>query len=125
MAERRRRLEGGRRHKYTVRFADAENDLIKAVAAAAGLTVPHMIAETVLLTATRKDRLSVVDRRMLATTLAQIQREHHAQGVNLNQLARAANTYGQLPEGNHYAMLTHADLATRLHEVLDALEGLL
>lgn len=125
MAERRRRLEGGRRHKYTVRFADGENDRLAVRAGAAGLTVPHMIAATVLLAMDRKDRLSVVDRRMLAAELTRLQREHHVQGVNLNQLARSANTHGQIPDGNHRAMRDHADLVVRLRALLDVLEGLL
>jgi hypothetical protein len=95
---RRRRVQGGRRHKYSVRFTDDEQRLVQASADAAGLTVPHLIAETVLASLTGRGtrQMPVADRRALAQELAAVRGFLAAIGGNVNQLAAAANS-GDLP----------------------------
>jgi len=95
---RRRRVQGGRRHKHSVRFTADENALVQAAADAAGLTVPHLIAETVLASLTGRGtrQMPVADRRALAHELAAVRSFLAAIGGNVNQLAAAANS-GNIP----------------------------
>ncbi len=123
VGERRRRVEGGRQHRYSVRLTDGENTLVSSAAEAAGLSVPHLIAETVLLSLTRRDRLALSDRRALAGELAALRRYLRAVGVNVNQVARVANSTGQMaPEVVPTAEAVRRAVA-RLEAVLRDLEG--
>ncbi|MGC4959764.1 plasmid mobilization protein [Actinomadura citrea] len=90
---RRRRVRGGRRHKHSVRFTDAEQALVTAAAAAAGLTVPNLIAETMVasLTGRAGQQMPVADRRALAHELAAVRSLLTAIGGNVNQLAAKAH----------------------------------
>jgi hypothetical protein len=89
---RRRRVLGGRRHKFSVRFTDAETDRLQAVADAAGLTVPNLIAETVLASLSgHTGQLPLADRRALAHELAAVRSLLTAIGGNVNQLAAQAH----------------------------------
>ncbi|WP_242911476.1 MobC family plasmid mobilization relaxosome protein [Actinomadura terrae] len=95
---RRRRAQGGRGNKYSVRFTDEEQRLVQAAADAAGLTVPHLIAETVLASLTGRGtrQMPVADRRALASELAAVRGFLAAIGGNVNQLAAAASS-GNVP----------------------------
>lgn len=95
---RRRRVQGGRRNKHSVRFTDDEQRLVQAAAEEAGLTVPHLIAETVIASLTGRGtwQMPVADRRALAQELAAVRRFLAKLGGNVNQLAAAANS-GDLP----------------------------
>ncbi|GAA3037634.1 plasmid mobilization protein [Streptosporangium longisporum] len=96
---RRRRVAGGRGNRNTVRFTDAEQRRVEAAAAAAGMSVPHLLAETMLASLTGGERLmAVAERRALARQVAAAQRVLSAVGGNVNQLAARANS-GQVPAG--------------------------
>ncbi|GAA0968949.1 plasmid mobilization relaxosome protein MobC [Actinocorallia libanotica] len=124
MAQRRRRVPGGRRHQHLVRFDDAEQTIVAAAAAEAGLTVPHFIAETVLLAVRRRDRLSIADRLALSGQLGAHQRLLRALGNNINQLARTANSTGTVPAEIAPALRAVVNLVDRMGAFLDDLEGL-
>lgn len=113
-AERRRRVPGGRRHKHTVRFTDREQQLVQAAAEAAGVSVPYLIAETVLLALRGGGRLSVADQRVLAGQLAAVRRSLKAIGTNVNQVATVANATGHLPPHTEATMHALARMLTRL-----------
>ncbi|CNF62505.1 Uncharacterised protein [Mycobacterium tuberculosis] len=126
---RRRRVSGGRPRKHSVRFTDAENDVVQAAAGAAGLTVPHLIAETVLASvagrgAGRGQQLSVAERRALAAELAGVRNLLASIGGNVNQLAAAANS-GTVPAvGTVEATMDAVTrMLARLDAVLTPLEG--
>ncbi|MGC4959735.1 plasmid mobilization protein [Actinomadura citrea] len=89
---RRRRMPGGRRNKFSVRFTDAETDRLQAVADAAGLTVPNLIAETALASLSgHGGQMPLADRRALAQELAAVRSLLTAIGGNVNQLAAKAH----------------------------------
>ncbi|MEU4836431.1 hypothetical protein [Streptosporangium sp. NPDC023615] len=68
---RRRRVAGGRGNRNTVRFTDAEQRRLEAAAAAAGMSVPHLLAETMLASLAHGERLmAVAERRALARQVA-------------------------------------------------------
>jgi len=123
MAERRRGRAGGRRHQNLVRFDDQEQALVATAAAAANLTVSRFIAETVLLTLARRDRLSVGDRRHLFGEIARSHRLLRMLGHNIDQLARAAECTGQVPDQATSALRSVIALTERLSAVLDELDG--
>lgn len=79
--ERRRRVPGGRRHRHTVRFCDEEQERIEAAAAAAGMSVPNLVASAALATLEGDGRLSVTGRRALAGELARMHRRLVAIGA--------------------------------------------
>ncbi|WP_067801384.1 MobC domain-containing protein [Actinomadura formosensis] len=119
---RRRRVSGGRGNKHSVRFTDAEDDVVQAAADVAGLTVPHLIAETVLAAVTgrgagRGQQLPVAERRALAAELAGVRALLASIGGNVNQLAAAANS-GNLPAAG--AVEATMDAVTRMLARLDA-----
>lgn len=123
--QRRRRVSGGRRHRYSVRFTDTEHELVLAAAAEAGLTVPHLLAETVLLSLTGRDRLTAADRRVLAGELAAVRRFLAAVGTNVNQLAAAANSTGHIPPQTETTMRSIAGMLARLDEALTSVDEVL
>ncbi|WP_440072259.1 plasmid mobilization protein [Streptosporangium sp. OZ121] len=94
---RRRRVAGGRPNRNTVRFTDAEQRLVDQAAAAAGMSVPNLLAETMLTSLSGGERLmAVAERRALAREVAAARRVLSAIGGNVNQLAARANS-GQAP----------------------------
>lgn len=96
-AERRRRVPGGRTHRYNVRFTAQEYELVQAAADAAGLTAPHLIAETTLLSLQGRGQLPIVDRRVLLHELTLIRKFLGSVTRNVNQMAVTANSTGCLP----------------------------
>ncbi|MGP4030190.1 plasmid mobilization relaxosome protein MobC [Actinomadura sp. 3N407] len=125
---RRRRVNGGRARKHSVRFTDAENDVVQAAADAAGLTVPHLIAETMLAAVTgrgagRGQQLPLAERRALAAELAGTRTLLAKIGVNVNQLAATANS-GNIPAAGEVTATMDAvtRMLTRLDTVITPLE---
>lgn len=116
-------MEGGRPHRHSIRLTDEEQAKVEAIAAEADLTIPHLIAETVLLALDGKDRLTVADRRALAAELALQQRALVAIGRNLNQLTRTANATGHAPPETAVALRAVARAAMRVEETLGRLRG--
>jgi hypothetical protein len=121
---RRRRVPGGRRHKYSVRFTAAENTLLESAAAAAGLTVPNLVAETVMasLTGPVVRQMPMGVRRALGEELAKVRGFLAAIGTNVNQLAATANTFGGVPTKAETAVEStmHA-VAARMRDLDEAL----
>lgn len=105
---RRRRVAGGRGNRHTVRFTDTEQHRVDQVAAAAGMSVPNLIAETMLASLAQGDRLmTVAECRALAREVTAAQRVLRAIGNNVNQLAAKANT-GQAPAAAEVGATMHA-----------------
>jgi hypothetical protein len=110
---RRRRREGGRAHRVTVRLDDAEFTAIAARAAASRLTVASYLAA-----AGNRDAAggtggvgwSVEQRHALVAELFTVQRVLRGVATNLNQLTALANTQRVIPP----AVGPVADAALRL-----------
>ena len=123
-AERRRRVAGGRPHRHSVRLTNEEQELVAAAAQTAQVTVPHLIAETVLLAVQGRGQLSAADRRALADELAGIRRFLSAISRNVNQQTAAAHSTGQLPGGETEAtMRAVADMVQRLDALIAPYES--
>ncbi|MER5627346.1 plasmid mobilization relaxosome protein MobC [Streptosporangium sp. NPDC002544] len=105
---RRRRVAGGRGNRHTVRFTDAGQHRVEGAAAAAGMSVPNLLAETMPASLAQGDRLmTVAECQALAREITAAQRVLRAIGNNVNQLAAKANT-GQAPAAAEVGATMHA-----------------
>jgi len=95
---RRSRAEGGRPHKFTVRFTDDELESVTLKATAARVSVPHYLA----LRALETPRGAVMDLRVLQQWTVQmnmLRRGVRRTGQNVNQIARLLNGGGGVGRG--------------------------
>jgi len=90
---RRARAEGGRPHKFTVRFTDEELQAVTLKATAARVSIPHYLA----LRALETPRGAGMDLRVLQEWTVQmnmLRRGVRRTGANVNQIARLLNGGG-------------------------------
>jgi len=95
---RRSRAEGGRPHKFTVRFTDDELDAVTLKATAARVSIPHYVA----LRALETPRGGQMDLRVLQEWTVQmnmLRRGVRRTGQNVNQIARLLNGGGGVGRG--------------------------
>lgn len=94
----RRRREnhaGGRGQAILVRVSEAENRVLRAAAARAGMSVQRLMIESVL---RRESAEDMATRNETTDTLMGLLRALASVGVNVNQMAKATNASGELPE---------------------------
>jgi len=95
---RRSRAEGGRPHKFTVRFTDEELQAVTLKATAARVSIPHYLA----LRALETPRGGAMDLRVLQEWTVQVnmlRRGVRRTGANVNQIARLLNGGGGVGRG--------------------------
>jgi len=110
---RRSRAEGGRPHKFTVRFTDEELQAVTLKATAARVSVPHYLA----LRALETPRGGAMDLRVLQEWTVQmnmLRRGVRRTGQNVNQIARLLNGGGGVGRG---AEETLAEASAALHKL--------
>ena len=125
VGRRRRRREGGRTHRVTVRLDDAEFAAIAARAAASRLTVASYLADAGSRDAPRAGGgagWTVEQRRALVTELMGAQRLLRGVATNLNQLTALAHTQRQVPPAVGPAAEAALRLMTRVEQVVAALD---
>ncbi|MGA4994715.1 hypothetical protein [Nonomuraea bangladeshensis] len=127
VAERRRRVPGGRRKVVKVKLTDDELTLVKSSAAEADLTVPHLLAKAVLGWIAARGQLPAGERHAVLIELQAIRRLLSVYTAGLDQLATAGTTHGS-PGDLDAAVQAVLALAERLDMVLDdmtrpAIEG--
>ncbi|MBT2235779.1 hypothetical protein [Nonomuraea sp. NEAU-A123] len=120
VAERRRRVLGGRHNVVKVKLTDDELTLVKSSAAEAGLTVPHLLAEAVLGWIAARGQLPAGERRAVLIELQAIRRLLAVYTDGLDQLAAAGTTRGS-PRDLDAAVQAVLALAERLDMILDDL----
>lgn len=119
---RRHRLRGGRAHQHSVRLSEEEQARVVAAARSAGMTVPNLLAETMLASLEGRGQLSVAERHALFGELLAVRRLKALSG-NVNQLAAAANSTGQIQPGLTETMRALTRTINRLDAVLDPIEA--
>lgn len=119
---RRRRREGGRAHRVTVRLDDAEFTAIAARAAAARLTVASYLAAAGNRDGKDGRGWSVGQRDVLVTELLTLQRVLRGVATNLNQLTALANTQQVIPSAVGATAEAVGRLMTRVEQVVVALD---
>jgi len=100
---RRSRAEGGRPHKFTVRFTDAELQAVTLKATAARVSIPHYLA----LRGLETPRGGAMDIRVLQEWTVQmnmLRRGVRRTGQNVNQIARLLNGGGGVGRGAEEAL---------------------
>ncbi|MEU8901765.1 MobC family plasmid mobilization relaxosome protein [Nocardia sp. NPDC048505] len=120
-ALRRKRTEnhpGGRSGRIVVKVSPAERDEIVAQAEAGGVTPARLLRDAVL----RDDPpYTAEDLRELITQLFRAQTALRAVGTNLNQMAKATNTTGELADDLAHTLAAVRRYADRVGEVVDHL----
>lgn len=117
-SSRRARVGVARTNKRTLRFTDAELADLANAAARVGLATDAYTAEAAVRTARTTARLPADWRDALAAVLAATEQVRRA-GQVANQLARVANSTGQLP-GHAEDVLARLDRATAHLDALAA-----
>jgi hypothetical protein len=120
----------GRRRRANA--AEEKRDLIQAVyvskteletlrqrAEAAGVTVPRLLFESAMSDTVE----TITDRRRQATKLFALHRELSGAAVNMNQVAKKANTVHEVPSEFHPTMLKLRAVADKLEQAVDDLIG--
>jgi hypothetical protein len=109
-----------------VKLTEAEDERLARAAETAGLTVPHLIAETVLAALDNHGNagLSAADRHLLASELGAVRRYLKSISDNVNRLTAAYHSTGTLAPAQVTATM-HAALrgVARLDALLHPMDG--
>lgn len=115
---RRRRLAGGRERRFYVKASEAEAQRLQELAAGAGVSVPRLLVESTL----AGGRASAGERAAVLAELVALSRAVGRVGVNVNQIARATNATGELPEQTEDTLAVVREVGARIAEVMAALD---
>ncbi|GAA2148736.1 plasmid mobilization protein [Actinomadura napierensis] len=113
------RAPGGRQNVVKVLMTDEEKVQIAARAKVAGVSMQRLMIEAAL----AGDEQTASERRGLIAEFAGARRLVAAIGRNLNQLTRAANASGEVPQEVTATMHAAARALGRLSEATDKLSG--
>jgi hypothetical protein len=117
--KRRENVEGGRRHSHRVLVSPEEEGQLLRMANAQGVTVPRLLVESTLAagaetpTERRAAMAELFAQRRLLTNVAS----------NVNQIARHANTVGEVPPDAREAIGALRGLVDRIDAVIDGLSA--
>ncbi len=89
-----RNVSGGRPFKHEVKVSEAEEAQLLVAASRHGVTVPRLLVMSAL---ERSDEITSADKRELLVELFTIHRLLGNMANNVNQIARAVNSTGDLP----------------------------
>lgn len=102
-----------------VYLSKSELTILRSRAEAAGVTVPRLLFESAMSDTVE----TMTDRRRQATKLFALHRELSGAAVNMNQVAKKANTVHEVPSEFHPTMLRLRAVADKLKEAVDDLIG--
>jgi hypothetical protein len=100
-----------------VRLSDDEHARLAARAALGGVSPPRLLVDTAL-----SPRPGVVERRAAQTMFLGARRQLVGMGTNLNQLAKVANSNGQVPPGLAEALAAVAAMQDVVERAAAAVE---
>ena len=110
-------VEGGRRGRFEVLVDDAERERLVTAASEQGVTVPRLLVESALAPAGE----TATERRDAMTRVFAMQRTLTGAAVNINQIARQANSEGDVPAGAQAAVAELRASVSRLDQLLEQL----
>lgn len=90
-----RNVPGGRPFRHEVKVSEAEEAQLVVAASRFGMTIPRLLIMSAL---ERSDEITSADKRELLIELFTIHRLLGNMANNVNQIARAVNSTGDLPE---------------------------
>lgn len=117
---RRANVAGGRGHQVKVRVDDAELVQLRALAEAAGVTVPRLLVAAAL----AGDRGVSEHQRGLAVELMAVHRLLAQISNNVNQVARATNWSGEVQDATAAVLSATRRTADRIDDLLDDLAAI-
>lgn len=118
---RRRRVDGGRRHRHVVRVTPDEEGELLALALRYHVSVPKLLVDSALAGGSAAAASNASVRHELLAELFGVHRALGAVGNNLNQLTRAANATGELGQELEHTLAAVRRQLVRLDETLDGL----
>ncbi|MGO2070044.1 plasmid mobilization relaxosome protein MobC [Glutamicibacter arilaitensis] len=120
MAERKRQanIGGGRRVIRQLKLSVAQDTALRVHADELGVSVQRLLVESTL---SAFQGETVTERRDLLTALFQLQRGLAAAGNNINQIARVANSTGEIKNELHDSLEHLRATVNRIDEVLESL----
>lgn len=118
---RRRRVDGGRRHRHVVRVNPEEEGQLLALALQYHVSVPKLLVDSALAGGNASAATNASVRHELLRELFGVQRALGAVGNNLNQLTRAANATGELGVQLEHTLAAVRRQLARLDDTLDGL----
>ncbi|MGP5391337.1 plasmid mobilization relaxosome protein MobC [Glutamicibacter arilaitensis] len=121
MAERKRQanIGGGRRVIRQLKLSVAQDTALRVHADELGVSVQRLLVESTL---SAFQGETVTERRDLLTALFQLQRGLAAAGNNINQIARVANSTGEIKNELHGSLEHLRATVNRIDEVLESLK---
>lgn len=121
MAERKRQanIGGGRRVIRQLKLSVAQDTALRVHADELGVSVQRLLVESTL---SAFQGETVTERRDLLTALFQLQRGLAAAGNNINQIARVANSTGEIKNELHESLEHLRATVNRIDEVLESLK---
>ena len=111
-----RNVSGGRPFRHVVRVSESEEAQLVVAAARQGVTVPRLLIVCAL---ERSDEITSADKRELLVELFTIHRLLGNMANNINQIARAVNSTGDLPEQTGAVMSALWSTMQRVNREID------
>ena len=111
-----RNVSGGRPFRHVVRVSESEEAQLVVAASRQGVTVPRLLVVCAL---ERSDEITSADKRELLVELFTIHRLLGNMANNINQIARAVNSTGDLPEQTGAVMTALWSTMQRVNREID------
>lgn len=115
---RRANVVGGRQHRHEVKVSPEEEGMLLRLAAAQHVTIPRLLVECALASATAE---TPTERRNAIAELFALHRLLAAISNNVNQMARATNATGEVRDEMSATLDAVRRTARRIDEAIDKL----
>ena len=113
-----RNVLGGRPFKHEVKVSEAEEAQLLVAASRHGVTVPRLLVMSAL---ERSDEITSADKRELLVELFTIHRLLGNMANNVNQVAKAVNSTGEVPPQTPHVYNAAFNAIRRVNETIDKL----
>lgn len=114
---RRANVEGGRQHEHKVRVSPEEEGMLLRLAEAQHVTVPRLLVESALASGAE----TATERRQAIAELFGVHRLLAAISNNVNQIAKATNTTGEVQAETAATLGKVREVAERVDDAIDGL----
>lgn len=118
---RRRRIEGGRQHRHVVKVTDEEEALLLEKSQTYNVTVAKLLVDSALAGGAERAADNESVRQAVVTELFGLHRLLASISNNVNQLARVANSTGELPPQTGDVLDAVRRTAGRIDDAVDGL----
>ncbi|WP_029212097.1 MobC family plasmid mobilization relaxosome protein [Arsenicicoccus bolidensis] len=120
---RRRRVEGGRQHRHVVRVTPEEEAQLLRLALRYRVSVPKLLVDSALAGGSEAAAESATTRAALLTELFGVHRLLANIANNVNQIAKAANSTGDMPTQTPEVLAAVRRVAERIDALVDRLSS--